>query len=177
MNKKYWEDYYSNLLPSNFAKFCVKYLKKNSKIVDVGCGNGRDSYYFSSLGFNVCGVDYALKPYNNNVIFKKLSVNKLVKSSCIYDIVYSRFFLHSIKNKEIINLINWTKNIFIAEFRDISDKPKIYKNHIRNLIDGEWVKNMLINKNFKIIYYKKSKNLAKYKNENPTIVRIIAKKI
>ena len=33
----------------------------------------------------------------------------------------------------------------------------------------------LLKKNFEILYYQKDYNLAKYKNENPLIIRVIAK--
>lgn len=35
----------------------LRYLLPGSKILDLGCGSGRDSAYFSSLGFEVTAVD------------------------------------------------------------------------------------------------------------------------
>ena len=45
MDKKYWENYYTESkavdFPSPFAEYCVsKDLIRNSLIVDIGCGNG-----------------------------------------------------------------------------------------------------------------------------------------
>lgn len=34
-----------------------KYLSPDCKLLDLGCGSGRDSAYFSSLGFEVTAVD------------------------------------------------------------------------------------------------------------------------
>ncbi len=42
-----------NLIQDKF----ITYLKINSKILDLGCGSGRDSKYFISKGFEVCAVD------------------------------------------------------------------------------------------------------------------------
>ena len=42
-----------------FINNLVSYLrlKKDSKIIDVGCGKGRHATYLSFLGFNVTGID------------------------------------------------------------------------------------------------------------------------
>ena len=37
--------------------FFLKHLKTGGKLLDLGCGSGRDSAYFSSLGFQVTAVD------------------------------------------------------------------------------------------------------------------------
>lgn len=38
-------------------KFFLKYVSRKAKILDLGCGSGRDSAYFVSLGFDVVAVD------------------------------------------------------------------------------------------------------------------------
>ena len=38
-------------------RFFLKHLPANGKLLDLGCGGGRDSAYFSSLGFTVTAVD------------------------------------------------------------------------------------------------------------------------
>ena len=38
-------------------RFFSKYLSPGGKLMDLGCGSGRDSAYFSSLGFEVTAVD------------------------------------------------------------------------------------------------------------------------
>ena len=37
--------------------FFLKYVPAGGKLLDLGCGSGRDSAYFSSLGFAVTAVD------------------------------------------------------------------------------------------------------------------------
>jgi 2-polyprenyl-3-methyl-5-hydroxy-6-metoxy-1,4-benzoquinol methylase len=38
-------------------RFFLKYFPSGGKLLDLGCGSGRDSAYFSSLGFQVTAVD------------------------------------------------------------------------------------------------------------------------
>ena len=50
-NEKYWDDFYKNFLvkkESSFARFVYKKIqtKKRNKLLDVGCGNGRDTFFF-----------------------------------------------------------------------------------------------------------------------------------
>lgn len=178
MNKKYWQEFYKKghtLQASSFAKFCKKYIPNSSLIMDLGCGNGRDSYYLSKKG-EVIGVDNAVKPKDKrNTTFDQMDLNCVLKKIPIQDVLYSRFFIHSITDKEIENLLKWNKGLFMAEFRSVGDEPVLYK-HERNLIDGDWLLATALILGYEILYYNKSKGLAKYKNEDPLIGRIICRR-
>lgn len=43
--------------PSAFAKELIPLVPREGRILDLGCGEGRDSVYFASRGFTVTGVD------------------------------------------------------------------------------------------------------------------------
>jgi SAM-dependent methyltransferase len=184
MNKKYWEAFYEQQKPTEFAQFCRNYLSRHSRLIDLGCGNGRDSYYFAKKGMRVVGIDYAFAPMSNdeNPIFIQDSLEKILKDDpCRYDVVYSRFFLHAINKHQIKNLIAWTgtirpKGLFMAEFRDSSDEPILFKNHKRTKVDTEKLLEQLHQQNFSIVYNITSRGFAKFKNENPLIIRIIGVK-
>ena len=51
-NIDYWDNFYSGVdlklgIPSQFAAFvAMEYLEKVNTILDIGCGNGRDSVFF-----------------------------------------------------------------------------------------------------------------------------------
>lgn len=58
----YWNTYYQKNLveiqkPSDFTLFASSYMSTDAKIMDIGCGNGRDSLFFANKGLNVVGVD------------------------------------------------------------------------------------------------------------------------
>ena len=74
--KPFWEDEYLNKEKSTFGnpskevKELVPYLKKDAKILDVGCGDGRHALYLASLGFQVDAFDLS-----------KNAIEKIEKSS------------------------------------------------------------------------------------------------
>lgn len=59
---KYWSQFYSDphtLRPTPFARCVAKELTAPTQVVDIGCGNGRDSLFFAGLGHHVLGLDAA----------------------------------------------------------------------------------------------------------------------
>ena len=204
-NKKFWNNFYKNNLavsrPSSFAIFILKFLKKNnSKIIDIGCGNGRDLFFFKKNKIDFIGIDLSKnaiqlikkklenkqdknKVFNNDFVRFDYKKNIRTKFS-----IYSRFTWHTINQKnediflkKISNLPNLTY-LFI-ETRSIKDDlcgvgKKIGKNefvtdHYRRFIDKKDLIKKL-QKNFKIIYSKESKGFSKFKKEDPCLIRIIA---
>ena len=59
----YWETYYgknSKFKESSFARFVfnkIKGKKKYKNLIDIGCGNGRDSIFFNKKNLDVLGID------------------------------------------------------------------------------------------------------------------------
>lgn len=201
---KYWEKYYlkNNIPfePTPFSKFILQYLENGKKLIEFGCGNGRDSIFLSNLGINVLGIDQV----NNEIKFlnKEFSSDNL-KFVCSdftnldldfkFDYVYSRFTLHSIDEEAENRVLNWVSNhlnengLFFVEARSINDDlynsgTKISNNenftdHYRRYMDKSIFISKLEKLEFKIIYSIEDNGLAIYKNEDPKIVRIISKKI
>ena len=58
-------------------RFFLKYLTPGSKLLDLGCGSGRDSAYFSSLGFEVTAVD------GSEELCKRVKANHGIEALCI----------------------------------------------------------------------------------------------
>lgn len=200
----YWNNFYSKKVPpkfsSNFGEFVeLKYKRKINSIIDLGCGNGRDTIFFLKKKINCIGIDKSeiviRKNKKKNISFKnfflsqdfsKIDFDKLSNNKFS---IYSRFSLHSLTLKEENRLIkNLSKSkkleyIFI-ETRTIYDelygvgkkmkKNEFFSDHYRRFIDPKEIKKKL-SQNFKIIYYQCKKNFAKYKNENPKVLRIVCK--
>ena len=209
-NKNYWDNYYNlkehNVKPSSFALFISKkFIKKDSYILEVGSGDGRDTFYLRKKAKHILGIDLSsiiikknkLKTKRlgyKNVNFKNLSssyVNKINNKNINF--IYARFFIHSINeiNENIFLKIlskKFSVNTLIAfEFRTIKDilmkkGKKISKyerltDHYRRFIDPKKFEKKLKNLRFKILYKKFGINLSKTLNENPHLCRIVFTKV
>ena len=56
------EEYFKETIDINIEDFRKKFislLPKNAKIIDIGCGSGRDVKAFSEMGYNAIGLDIA----------------------------------------------------------------------------------------------------------------------
>jgi len=184
MNKKHWDNFYKKgkapAEPTEFAKFCLQYIPKNSCIIDLGCGNGRDTYFFAKQKkiMGAKGLDVSTNnEWNRKANFQQGDFKDELDFD-VYEVIYSRFFIHSIDTFSITKLLQmFIKDQFLmAEFRVKGDKPKLYKDHKRNLVDSDWFIQLLIANNFEILYFNKGRGMAKYKNEDPLVIRVIAKK-
>jgi len=175
---EYWKQYNAQgvtMHPSNFARFCLPYINKGESLLDVCCGNGRDSKYFTEQGLNVVSFDYE-------------TVNLLEKvpkfgTTCEFDNVYCRFVFHAVpEHLEDYILINSHKvlktgGLLFIETR--SDSGKIEKKidtHYRRLINLDELKNKLRRINFELVYVEEAKGLSVYNDEDPVLIRIVARK-
>lgn len=60
----------------------LKLIPKHGKILDIGCGSGRDALYFKNLGFNVNAFDYS----KNLVTLAKLKTGLNIQHQSFYDL-------------------------------------------------------------------------------------------
>ena len=124
---KYYHILYKNRDQEEAEKFLIninnlKYLKKNSKILDIACGKGRHSLFLSKLGYKVDGIDLsknsinsAKKLENSNLRFALADMRETYKSST-YDVALNLFtsfgyFDNNLDNQKCIssmskNLVN-----------------------------------------------------------------------
>jgi len=200
----YWNNYYKNNLasnaPSQFAFDILSKLEKGKHLVDLGCGNGRDSLFFANKGLNVTAIDrseqaiYMLR--NKNLSLKFICGNFIDNSELYsehYDYFYSRFTIHSIYANEqpklLQNVFDSLKSdgLFFIEVRSVKDSiygkgtfveknAYIYNGHFRRFIVLEELLNDLENVGFKIENSWEQIGFAKYENEDPIVIRVIVRK-
>lgn len=65
---------------SEFAIKCSKVMKDSgvNKVLEIGCGYGRDSLFFARQGFKVVAVDYSTKALD--ILNEKLSVDSAARN-------------------------------------------------------------------------------------------------
>lgn len=202
----YWNEYYKKIgyaePPSLFARYVGEKIVKGKDMIELGCGNGRDSVFFANKGMNITAIDasdivirhlQAKYDYDN----LQFICDDFVCSSTLfvehYEYCYSRFSLHAInekqENKVIRNVYNALKKQgrFFVEVRSINDElygkgEKVgrnaykYNGHYRRFIVKEELENKLKENGFILEYSEEARNFAPYKDTNPLIIRMIAYK-
>jgi len=194
----YWDSFYQNesppSSPSSFSEYILPYVKDTHKtLLDIGCGNGRDSLFFKNNGFDVISIDSSKSPNflgdSNN--FFKVNINDI---NFKVDIYYARFFIHAIKENTLDSFIEnlyklmskkskfifetrSTKGITNLEKKETNFKSSIGEKHFRMLYSINYLRNKL-EKKFKIDHLIEINNVTKYKNNNPYVIRgIVTKKL
>ena len=186
-DKVYWSNYYLEnnkpTEPSTFAKFVVDKLDKNKTLIELGCGNGRDSVFFSKQGLNVIAVDQV----DNEIKFLNEHYSE---DNSKFDYIYSRFTFHSINEACEDRTLDWisehlNNGLFLLEARSINDPMfklgkalsdnENFTNHYRRYMDLDIFCKKLESKNFEILFKIEDNDLAPYKDDNPYVIRIIAK--
>ena len=152
--KNHWEDYYKTkknnsvwqTFPSQFAIFTLSNVKEKNSLLEIGCGNGRDSLFFSNYFNNVLCVDYSSNAID--IINKKISKKNNIKANILdlyndekvdifsklysksFNIIYGRFFLHAINKSGEINFWKIANHVLkkegkvFVEYRNNLDSRK-----------------------------------------------------
>ena len=169
-NKLFWDSFYKKERkfdkPSDFARFVLKKIKKtNASLLDIGCGNGRDTIFFIQNKINAIGCDKSSVVIKKNNKSKKnylqldfcKAETKIKKNIYFF---YARFFLHTISSIEeefffrsIKNNTSFSCQVFL-EFRTDRDtlmsqgkylsRYERFTDHYRRFINVNSFKNQFI---------------------------------
>jgi|2_EtaG_2_1085320.scaffolds.fasta_scaffold17291_2 SAM-dependent methyltransferase len=201
-NKSYWNNFYKSKISkslvgnSNFANFTLNIIKNvfysedilpTKTLLDIGCGNGRDTYYFRDNGIEANGIDLSCNinlPY-----FRQIDALSLLEK---HDIYYLRFFLHTLEEhqmnqlmKNLLESMSDESYIFIEtrsthgitdlEKSETNFCSKIGKNHFRMLYSHHYLEEKF-KKDFKIIFSMEDIGFAPFRGEDPFTIRMILAK-
>jgi len=203
-SQSYWENYYMKNRepgkPSKFAEFVSSFLVPGKKMLELGCGNAKDSHYFASLGVSILAIDQCaveveyLNDTFSNVNNLKFAAEDMTNLPPLEenDYLYSRFTIHAIDKEGEHNLTKWAFNnlkkngLFFIEVRSVKDElfgqgealadNAYYTDHYRRFITLEDFKARLEAVGFSILFSKESNGFAPYKDADPIVIRVIAQK-
>lgn len=130
-----WHSKYGNLsFMRDFADIFVGHVN-GKKILDLGCGPGRDAKYLSKNGFNVVGIDLSekfleiAKKNSPKSTFKKMDLRKLEFPENHFDGVWASASIYHIPRKQaretLCNIYNVLKKggvVYISLLRGSGQK-------------------------------------------------------
>ncbi len=210
----YWNEYYQQrplILNecSSFAKemlnmICGQVTAGETKyLLDLGCGNGRDSIFFAKNKIYVVGIDASdvaiemLEQTHGGDEYLEFICDDFVTANVLfqreYDYCYSRFTLHAINEKQEEQLLGnvykaLKKNgLFMIEARTIHDQiyglgelveknAYIYNDHYRRFIDPEEIMQKVVEMGFTVVYSEEKSGFSKTETDDPMLLRLILKK-
>lgn len=213
-DEEYWNTYYQNQLtqngdatesPSLFAQAVFeRYIEAGTgrqSLVELGCGNGRDSLFFAAQGLDVTGIDASevaireLQGKNTDhcVFVCDDFVNAQALYQIQYDYCYSRFTLHAINAEQETQVLEKAYNmlktggyLFIearsihdakyGQGQEVEENAYLFDGHYRRFIDPEQLQIKLRNMGFEIVDMQESDQFAPSDKGDAVCVRAIVKK-
>ena len=204
-NTAYWNQYYKNRVcseePSPFAQYVATLVEPGRRMVELGCGNGRDAVFFAAQGLNITALDMSQEAVSqlqsrgiaNAEFLCGDFVNSDIHQPESYDYAYSRFTIHSInRNQEQVLLNNLFRGLrsegrLFIEVRGVNDplfgkgrqverNAYFYDNHYRRFIVLDELVASLEQRGFRVEYAQERTGFAPYSNDDPPVIRIVAAK-
>lgn len=194
--KEAWEKLYKNknrygTEPCQFAITALEWIKKlkGNRILDLGCGEGKDSIFFAKNGYEVFSLDCsekAIKSLEENVVRNNVQelvhpllydISKNLKfEDEIFDIVFAHLSLHyfddKITNKIFAEIrrvlkvggflfvrVKSTEDPLYGKGKKI-DEDMFELGHIRHFFSKDYLINKA--KGFKILSIKQTKEKSDY---------------
>ena len=205
IRRAYWDGYYgrsrstSRPLPSQFATFVAGELAEPHRIVDFGCGNGRDSLFFALHGHRVVGIDASAAAvehctalaasWGQEIEFRRLAVEDpdlaaQVPSFAGPTVIYARFFLHAITEDEEATFLahaaslTGPDDLLAVEYRTIRDLShvKVTESHYRRFMEPPAFQAAATRHGFAVTYAVEGFGFAKYKQDDAYVARTILRR-
>ena len=204
-NTAYWNQYYKNRVcseePSPFAQYVATLVEPGRRMVELGCGNGRDAVFFAAQGLDITALDMSQEAVSqlqgrgiaNAEFLCGDFVNSDIHQPESYDYAYSRFTIHSInRNQEQVLLNNLFRGLrsegrLFIEVRGVNDplfgkgrqverNAYFYDNHYRRFIVLDELVASLEQRGFRVEYAQERTGFAPYGNDDPPVIRVVAAK-
>ena len=202
----YWDEYYAarastrRPLPSQFAAFVAGELDGPHRVIELGCGNGRDSIFFSSFGHEVIGVDGskaavgACSTLADALGEKVTFVRSAVDDPALADrlaavkgpkVLYARFFIHAITDAEeqvLLDLaatVTTSGDLLAVEYRTIRDQigAKETESHYRRFVMPSTFQARALERGFEVTYAVEGYGFAKFRHDDAYVARTLFRRV
>jgi len=207
--KIYWASFYAQThytSGSTFFEFVSGWPGIPDNVIDIGCGDGRDSCAFGTTGRHVLGVDQSPVGIENasqqaeerglgdRVSFRTCDVADVTDLGHAMDEItqrtegpvafYMRFFLHAIPEdvqRGLMHAIDTHArpgDFLVAEFRTDKDaeNTKVHTKHYRRFQNAEVFRSSLGEHGFEVLHFEENNGLSPYKGEDPVLCRAVARR-
>lgn len=109
------KEFYWGMKPHNLVVDSIQHLPSNAKVLDLGCGEGKDSFFLAKNNFDVTAIDFSeegIKKLNKFAKKEKLNIKADVSDVETYlqdcgefDAIFAMDVLQFIDQKNIFNVI------------------------------------------------------------------------
>ena len=159
--------YFDKTIDANMEKqyeFFLKYVKEKGKILDFGCGSGRDSLYFKNKGYQVYAMDGSIELCKLASLYTGIPIRFADFSEFddkdMYDGVWACSTLLHVKRSELLDLLKRIRlslkkdGYFYASFLNNNGEEE-YKSDGRyfNDLTRERFENLAKDADFSIVDY------------------------
>jgi len=201
----HWQTFYSTVKgsfdPTAFARAVADQMPHPGRLLEVGCGNGRDSVFFALRGHAVTAIDVSASAIalcqsahdGVSAEFLQGSLSDLLdRIQPEFDAVYSRFCLHAMTRIEehamlrgVAGLLKPGGTLFV-ECRSINDPlarqgevisptERIHGHYRRFIVMDELVESVET-AGLRVRERIESQGLARFGDEDPVVIRLVAQK-
>lgn len=196
-----WSDRTSQLPPNNFASRVYKLINpKHKTLLDLGCGNGRDSLYFARKGLRVTAADWSKSGLDQlqklveqttiaNLEVTQQDISKLTFKPNSFDVIYAHLSLHYFDDKTTKKIFDKlygvlkkdgllfvkcksTDDALYGRGRKLEENMYSFRDHVRHFFDKGYMTALLTK--FQVIKVRRSSSV--YHSYKSSFIEAIAKK-
>ena len=183
-NKEYWDNFYKSNLSktlstnSDFSTFVLGRVldipkSKELSLVDLGCGNGKDTIFFVLFCLFLPTLLWNLINFPYDIYYLRFFIHTLIEEDV--DRLFSNIF-NTMKQSSLIFLeTRSSKGITNQPYSETNFRSSIGDEHHRTLYSLDYLSSK-VSEYFDIEFSVEQQGLAIFREENPYIIRMIAKK-
>jgi adenylylsulfate kinase-like enzyme/2-polyprenyl-3-methyl-5-hydroxy-6-metoxy-1,4-benzoquinol methylase len=202
---QHWNQFYSEFSatqpPSPFAESVVASISPGSRILEVGCGTGRDAVFFQAAGHHVVALDESQAAISgceahypdSGVAFRAGRVVDLGSQFAgSFDVVFSRFVLHAMTASQQQDFLAAVMTLLapggrlLIEARSMNDPMALlgeilspserHHGHYRRFLRKEALEAEVTSAGLSVVDLVEKNGLAVYGEEDPMVIRLVAQK-